>query len=137
MSQYRIIYLLFFYDFYFEKRSIFIEGRCYRPRTELTLEKDDTRYRSLSISVAEVRLQKPRITQFLSQLRSRNSKSKKSMLYTPPPMLSPIRNGSGLFWHIVRSVSQTCEVVFLYYNFGLGHSIFYSENTENVGIYQL
>lgn len=41
--------------------------------------------------------------------------------YTPPPMLSPVRSGSGLFWHIISgSGSLTPKSAPITPSFGLG-----------------
>lgn len=37
--------------------------------------------------------------------------------YTPPPILSPMRSGSGLFWQITRALSQSSQVTFFTFFF--------------------
>ncbi|VDK80620.1 unnamed protein product [Anisakis simplex] len=81
---------------------------------------DPLRGRSISINVAEFR-HRSFITnafkQFSSQLRSprffesiTQNALQQLAPYTPPPMLSPKRNGSGLFWQLARSISQASQV---------------------------
>ncbi|KHN82515.1 Zinc finger protein [Toxocara canis] len=79
----------------------------------------DQRGRSISINVAEFRRKSfvaAAFNRFSSQLRSpRFFDAAQNALqqlapYTPPPMLSPKRNGSGLFWQLARSISQAAQV---------------------------
>uniref|UniRef100_F1KSA1 Zinc finger protein 541 n=1 Tax=Ascaris suum TaxID=6253 RepID=F1KSA1_ASCSU len=79
----------------------------------------EQRGRSISINVAEFRRKSfvaAAFNRFSSQLRSpRFFDAAQNALqqvapYTPPPMLSPKRSGSGLFWQLARSITQATEV---------------------------
>uniref|UniRef100_T1IPX5 Transcriptional-regulating factor 1 n=1 Tax=Strigamia maritima TaxID=126957 RepID=T1IPX5_STRMM len=68
------------------------------------------------------------MSRFPSQLRSprlwdpnSEGKSGSPPPYTPPPMLSPVRNGSGLFWHILSSGSATPKSAPITPRFGITH----------------
>ncbi|XP_015926760.1 zinc finger protein 541 [Parasteatoda tepidariorum] len=53
--------------------------------------------------------------------------------YTPPPMLSPVRSGSGLFWHILSgSGSLTPKSAPITPSFGLSHKMSVGECTPEV-----
>lgn len=56
--------------------------------------------------------------------------------YTPPPMLSPVRSGSGLFWHILSgSGSLTPKSAPITPSFGLGRKgtwLLFSMNFHSV-----
>lgn len=81
----------------------------------------EQRGRSISINVAEFRRKSfvaAAFNRFSSQLRSpRFFDAAQNALqqvapYTPPPMLSPKRSGSGLFWQLARSITQATEVCY-------------------------
>ncbi|GFQ87091.1 mitotic deacetylase-associated SANT domain protein [Trichonephila clavata] len=53
--------------------------------------------------------------------------------YTPPPMLSPVRSGSGLFWHILSgSGSLTPKSAPITPSFGLSRKASFGETTSDM-----
>jgi hypothetical protein len=79
----------------------------------------------MSIAVGETTKQRKTtqpavLNRFPSQLRSPRVFDGPTMLasglapYTPPPILSPMRNGSGLFWQLARAISRLSQVHFIF-----------------------